>query len=239
MPRNLRRQIFELRYAPTHNFFDHRSALLDTLYSDRQTRQKNFEHWQLTDNRVDVFDTDKKRTFFVSFHNCGFSCDDPPSNNYAKDQLVKYVRLAFGVIGEYVEEIRRVGFRETQVLAVRDIETLRESLLNRFIRTDDGLFGGINATVSDLQLFPIVFKQGQNNFQITMGPTDKAQLETQLWGSDPQLPEKALYVDIDYYSVKPFVDRTPDRHITEFVTNAQDTQGRILQELSALAEGEE
>jgi hypothetical protein len=238
MPKELKRQIFELRFSPTHAFFDHRSQLLDVLYWDRQTKKKNFEHWQLTDNRVEVFDADRNRTFFFSYQNCGFSCENAPTDHYAKDQLIKYVRLAFGVVGEYIEEIRRVGFRDTRIFPVRDFDILATSLTGRFLKTDDPLFASLNASVIDVQLFPIIFKQGKNSFQITVGPTKKQQLAQQLWGDDPNLPEQALWVDVDYYAVQPAADDV-DKYVSEFLNKSHETQASVFQAFSELIKAEE
>lgn len=233
---NLKRQVFELRFAPTHAFFDHRSQLLDVLYWDKQTKKKNFEHWQLNDNRIDVFDADNKRRFFFTFHNCGFSCENAPTENYVKEQLSKFVKLSFGVLGKYIEEVRRIGFRDTRIYPVRDFDALTVLLLKRFVKTDDRIFRELNASFTDLQLFPLIFKQGKNGFQITLGPTKKEQLAGQLWGADPDLPEQSLFVDVDYYAIQPAVGEGVDRYVSEFLNKAHETQQKIFQEMTALAE---
>lgn len=233
MNKNLVRQIFELRFPPLIGFFDRQSALLDALYSDRKTKRKNFEHWQLGSNRIDVFDADQKRAFFFSFQNCGFSCGDPPTANYLRDQLQKYLRLSLQALGDPLEEILRVGFRETTIVPVEDFNRLRDTLVEVFLRTDNAFFTSLGAPIADLH-FPIVFKRGSDSFKITLGPAQKNELEA-TWGKDSGLPERALYLDVDYYTTEPQTTPDPVTHATNFITKAQAMQNKILTELIAVA----
>jgi hypothetical protein len=216
MSDNLVRQIFELRFSPFADFFDRRSALLDVLYSDRKTKHKNFDHWQLAPNRVAVFDADHKREFFFSYQNCGFSCADPPTANYVRDQLQKYLRLSLQALGDPLEEVLRVGFRETTIVPVEDFDRLRDVLVKVFLKTDNAFFTSLGASIADLH-FPIVFKRGSDRFQITLGPAQKNELEA-TWGKDSSLPERALYLDVDYYTTEPQMTSEPVTHATNFIT---------------------
>ena len=238
MNKVLIRQILELRFFPTHNFFDHRSAVLDALYKDKRTKKKHFEHWRMSNNHIEVFDKDRKRAFFFSFRNCGFRCEDPPTANYFGEQLQKYLGLSFEVLGEYIEGVQRIGFRSKRVIPVIDPGKVRDALVKNFLRTESSFYKAVGATIEDVQLFPIVFKQGSNKFQVTTGPAKAEQLED-LWGKDANLPEQALWLDMDYYAVEPKVQIELPTYIANFLVKAQTAETTVLTEIRRAVLGQE
>lgn len=238
MNKVLIRQILELRFPPFHVFFDHRSAILEALYKDKKTKKKHFEHWRLSNNRVDAYDKDRKRAFFFSFRNCGFRCEDPPTANYFGEQLQKYLGLSFEVLGEYIEGVQRIGFKSTRVIPVSDLGKVRDAFVRNFLKTESSFYGAVGATIEDVQLFPIVFKHGSNKFQVTTGPAKAEQLED-LWGSDTDLPEQALWLEVDYYAVQPKVQIELTAYIADFLAKAQKAETTVLTEIRRAVLGQE
>jgi|SRR5208337_568079 len=227
------RQVFELRYLPLFRFFDCRSKLLEELYRDPKTKKNNFEHWQLGADRVHLFDADQKRAFFVTFSNCGFTCENPATEGFSKDQIMKYMTLTSEVIGENIEEIQRVGFRQIRVVPVEDLQDTKRLLKEVFIRTDSQFFRELESPIVDFTLLPLVFKHGDHSFQITLGPATKQELEQRL-GSISDLPETSLYFDVDYFSLKPNFTRGLRLGISDFLNHSHETLGKITEQLMSM-----
>lgn len=235
MSKHLTRDIFELRFPPMITFFDRRSGLLEALYRDAKSGKNNFEHWQLEDGRVSVFDEDNSRTFSFSFHNCVFACKNPPTEHYTRDQVLRYVGGAAEYLGDKIGPIQRAGFRETQVFPARDFGKLAKALIDAFIKPDNPLFRVGEARPVDLSLFPLVFTHGPNKFQANFGPARREELRT-LWGEDKDLPDQALFLDVDYYAVQPKVSDGVQQYVSQFLAKAREAQQSVSEELRRLAE---
>jgi hypothetical protein len=232
MNSELKRDIFEIRFFPMPAFFDRKSDLIEALYQDAKTKQNNFEHWQLTQDRVTLFDEDKSRLFQVSFRSCAYSVIQPATDNYARDQIQKYFGTVADYFGGKIEKVQRVGFRQTRVVAIKDFDELRDRIIQEFIKTDSSIFKAFGNQIYDVQVFPIVFKHGPNKFQITMGPTLQEQLKL-LWGDDAEFPEQALFLDVDYFAVEPRIPNDDLKgYVTDFLAKAKDVQSRVFQEVS-------
>src|SRR5260221_4054556 len=227
------RQVFELRYEPLVQFFDRRSELLGRIFKDSKTKQPNFQHWQLRDSRVDFVDADQMRMFIVTYRNCGYQCDDPPSENYAKDQILKYVTAASEVIGEDFEVIQRIGFREIQVFPVEDLQPIKKLLKENFIQTDTPFFRALNANLDDFTVLPLVFRKGDHSFQITLGPASKDDIAMRV-GNVADMPDAALYADIDYYSIGPQLKPGFRTTIADFLNRSHDTVTTIREQLTQM-----
>jgi hypothetical protein len=236
MNKTLKRETFELRFFPMAAFFDRRSGLLDLLYRDSRTKKNNFQHWQLDQNRVALFDADGSRTFSCSFQNCAFSCVDPPTDNYSHDQILKYFGATADYFGDKIENVLRAGFRRIQVVPVKDFDELTKKLVDAFVKVENPLFQALGSSLNDLKLFPFVFKHGGNKYQITLGPTTREELKT-LWGDDPELPERAMYVDVDYYAVQPAIHTDLTKYVAEFLAKAKEIDNRIFPQLTEMATG--
>jgi hypothetical protein len=225
------RQVFELRYFPLFQFFDSRSAILSNVFRDPRTKKNNFDHWQLRENRVDFFDADQKRIFYVSYQNCGYQCENPPTENYSKDQILKYMTLVTEVIGDDIEEVQRIGFRETRVYSVEDYQNLKKLLRETFIRTDSQFFKELDAKLTDFTLLPLVFQHGDHEFQVTLAPATKAEQQLRV-GNASDLPDEGLFLDVDYYAIKPNFKNQLKPSIADFLNKSHDTLATIHQQLT-------
>lgn len=227
MDKPLKRDTFELRFFPIAAFFGRKSELLDLLYRDPKTRKHNFEHWQFEENRIILFDADKSRVFSFSFQNCQYQCENPATDGFARDQILKYAGTSLEFFGDKIETILRIGYRQTQVFPVDDFDKLSQLLAETFIKTDNILFKSLEAPIVDVQLFPTVFKHGANRFQITLGPVKSEQLKA-LWGADATFPEQALFLDVDYYAVQPKGATDDLRHyVVEFLGKANEILAKV------------
>lgn len=227
----LKKQVFELRFFPIAVFFDRKSELLDLLYRDPKTKKKHFEHWQFNPDWIRLFDQDESRSFQVSYQNCVYFTLRPPTDNYARDQILRYVGETVEFFGDKIDQVLRVGFRETTLFPVKAFDDLAELLVQTFVKTDSSFFQALGAPMYDLQLFPMVFKHGQNRYQITLGPTPKEQLLA-LWGVDSKLPDQALFLDVDYYALQPTITSDLRSYVAEFLNKERDINAKVLTDLS-------
>jgi len=232
MSEEIKRDIFEIRFFPVPAFFSRKSDLIELLYRDAKTKQNNFEHWQLTEDRVTLFDEDKRRLYQISYKNIAYSIIQPATENYARDQIQKYFGLTADHFEDKIEKIQRVGFRQTRVITIKDFDEVKDQIVKNFIKTDNAVFQAVGNQIADVQVFPTVFKHGANRFQITLGPAMKDQLKI-LWGSDWEFPEQALFVDVDYFAVEPRIPNNDLKgYVAEFIAKAKDIQSKVFPEVS-------
>ena len=231
----LKRETFELRFFPIAVFFGHQGDLLDSLYRDPKTKKNNFEHWQWNQNQIILFDADKSRSFMCSYQNCAYTSTNPPTANFAHDQILKYFRSVADFFGDRLDNIQRIGLRQTHIVPVKDFDELAKRLANEFVKLDNPLIESLGGSVADLKLFPLVFKHGANKFQVTLGPTRKEELRP-LWSEDAEFPDQALFLDVDYYAIQPKVIEV-ERYVAEFLVKARETFNRVSSGVLPMAEG--
>ena len=139
---------------------------------------------------------------------------------------MKFFGIVADTLGDELGNIQRIGFRETQVFPTNNFDELSENIVKAFIKSDNPFFEALNAKIQDVQLFPVIFRHGKNKFQITLGPMEKVQLQ-QMWGPSEDLPDNALYLDVDYYSIQP--DRTSDLKllVADFINKAREIDSKV------------
>ena len=223
--RVIRKSIFEMRYEPQPHFFDRRGSILEQLFRDSPSDKPNFTHWQLRDNRVDVFEPEYDRICFVSFRNSGYQIEYQPSGNYFRDQLGKYMRVPLDHLRP--SRLLRVGIRLGFVHPVRSFDETVKQIVRALYRTDDTRFVDLTKDLVDVQAIPFVCKEGAYAYTITSGAMRQVEYEQKkFFNKTDGLPEHSMWVDIDYAATDLDLGKDPHRRVMEFVEHAEQ---RVVQ----------
>jgi hypothetical protein len=216
----IRRSIFEMRYEAQPHFFDKRGAVLEQLFRDPSSEKPNFTHWQLRDNRVDVFEPDYDRLCFVSFRNSGYHIEYQPSDNFFRDQLRKYMRVPVEALG--IRHLKRIGIRVGFVHPVRSFDDTVKRITRALYRTNDSRFVDLTKDIVDIQGVPFVCKEGRYAFRITAGAMKLAEYEQlNVFNRTEGLPEFSLWMDIDYATNDLDLGKESHRSLMEFLEHAE------------------
>jgi hypothetical protein len=196
---NINSQLLEFRFKPNPEFLDIRGKLAEEL-SD----QLSFEHWNIIDNRVDVFKKDSVLRAFVGFRNAGFSSMCSPTRNYFFDNCSKFINKLFSYeIFEKGLEIQRIGFKTSFCNSYDGtFEDLKDRIFSRYMILSDGTKNVHDQSAKTVDIaINLILKDKFGNFATTCGPMIKDQLKEYFPG-EKELPDIGLFYDIDYW-IKP------------------------------------
>lgn len=186
---------FEIRYRPNPRVLDVRGEWADDLSS-----HLTLPHWNIVENRVDIFSSDKQDHAFVSFRNAGMVVQNPPTENYFSDKAVRFVKrlLSFPVMGSSLH-VERIGLRYKQAIPYDlTFEALVAQLTASYIRLSPELETAmLGARLEDMGA-PLNFVDSVGHFNTVVGPMKEEQFK-QSFRSDQNLPAVGVFVDVDYW----------------------------------------
>jgi hypothetical protein len=185
-------QVLEIRYKPEARVLDHRGT-----WADQLQHQFNLSEWQITENRVDVYDKENSKRLFIAFRNAGCTLRNSGQTSFI--QLTQsFLRFLF----------RQSFFRTLQVERI--------GVLGRFARRYNGSFENLlriykervysirpeveRAFAAELVDIgsPLDFRTAQGEIHSATGPMKKEQLR-QFFDFVKEPPDVALYFQIDYF----------------------------------------
>lgn len=198
-PGILAEQILEIRFRPDARVIDRRGALATAI-----SAQLGLPHWQLIENRVDLWNEDEDTRAFVGFRNMGFILRrySLPGNfiDHANN-FVRYVlsQQPFGAVPLLVE---RLGVRVRFAMPVRaPFASLVDRYQQRVFPVQPAyrsLFGGVLTDIGA----PLYFKTELGKLHTHGGPMEKWQIRNFFdYVKEDRLPDVALYTDLDYSTV--------------------------------------
>src|SRR6266852_924008 len=83
-------RVVEIRFKPNGRILDYRGQWAQAIAEHLKVPE-----WQITDNRLDVFDKSEARRFFLAFRDCGATIKDAPTETYFLDHAVKFLEFIF------------------------------------------------------------------------------------------------------------------------------------------------
>lgn len=188
-------QILEIRYKPNARILDYRGELAAAI-----SEQLNLPRWQISRDRVDVFDeTTHRRRAFVSHNRLGFTVQDAPTPNYFGDKAGQFLRLISGI--EYVGdrwEVIRLGVR-ARFLEPAEGVSFEEAVLRflrRFSEVTPEAQEAIGADIEDFGL-TLELRDELGWFKQQVGPM-AAEQSTQILKDRDDYPDVGIYCDIDH-----------------------------------------
>jgi len=161
-------------------------------------------HWQIVENRVDVFNEDRTFRGFVGFRNAGLGILDSPNREYFADQAIKLIRFIIKLdgFGDPVV-VERLGVRSKFCDPFKgSFDELRDRFASEYITITDRAKEaiGIDSRLVDIGA-PLNMADRLGNFNTVSGPMLKAQFPT-FFTKDEIFPDVGLFYDIDYW-IKP------------------------------------
>jgi hypothetical protein len=193
--------VLEIRFQPMGSFLDMRGRIADFIKS-----QNHFAHWQITENRVDFSNLEKRdedpETAYVAFRNCGYQVHNPSTHNYFSDRGGKFINLLgqvpnfrfpsiqrFGVRGQFFTSIEKESFGE-----------LKDEILRKSISSE--LQGIVDAVIDD---FGITLDCRENDLflKLHFGPMKKDQFVEQFskMAQDEAVSKNGFFMDVDCHKV--------------------------------------
>ena len=185
--------VVEVRYEPTSTFIDRRGET-----AARLLQEFGLPHWEINENRTDVFHNETGERVFVSFNNCGYSVRDSNPPDHFSDRAGKLVRLVGSedILGDPLD-VHRIGVR------------------SRFLVPFEGSFGDLMKryeeryavlraeALSDAHLTDIGvtldLEDGVGKFKTQTGPMQlEAQMRFFMNNREAKYPTAGLYFEVDY-----------------------------------------
>ena len=80
--------------------------------------------------------------------------------------------------------------------------------------------------------FPLNFVSGEDFFNVVTGPMEKGQSQ-QFFGDDEDLPQSAIYIDVDYFR-RDFSSDLRQRNVLEFIDTGVNKSKNIADTIVSL-----
>lgn len=176
-----------------------------------------------------MFMTWGKKTVFVGFRNCGYTCFNSPTANYFPDKATKFYKLLSGLEGfGNPIFIERIGVRSKFITSYsKGFEDLRNRYSTRYLAITEKAISEIRANLVDIG-GPLNFSDKFGNFYTMSGPMMKDQMK-EFIRSQKDYPDVGFYYDIDYWQ-KPNKELDANeiiRMIKSFSSEAWERHERI------------
>jgi hypothetical protein len=191
--------LFEIRYKPNAKLLDHRGE-----WAEKLSKHMSLEHWQIVENRLDVFSEDKERLLFLAYRNGGAMLINIPNKDYFynfTNKLINFV-MALEHFGDPIY-IERIGVRNKFCTPFPGtFESLRNRYATRYFNIPDKAKTaiGVDAELIDVGV-SIDFKDSIGEFKTMTGPMTSRQFP-EFFSVKEGFPSVGIFYDIDY-SVKP------------------------------------
>jgi len=191
--------LVEFRYQPNSRILDFRGTWAKAI-----SEYLELSHWQIVENRFDMFNDDKTFRCFVGFRNAGMAILDSPERNYFSDQAIKFYRFLFKLDG-FNDPIfaERLGVRSKYCDPYKNsFDELRDKFSSIYISITDRAKDAIGRESQLVDVgAPLNFVDKLGNFNTISGPMIKSQFPN-FFTKDEVFPDVGFYYDIDYW-IKP------------------------------------
>ena len=204
---NLNEHILEIRYKPNPKILDYRGTWAEGI-----SGHMGLKHWNIVQNRVDVYNEDSSLQAFVSFKNAGFVALDTQTRDFFPNKALRFFKYLFSMDGFGKELfVERLGVRSTFVQEFKgEFDELLNKYKTNYLSLTEKASKVIDAELVDIG-GPLNFKDKNGNFNTMSGPMKSEQLSGYFGRSSDKLPDVSLYYDIDSW-IRPKKDLT-DREI--------------------------
>jgi hypothetical protein len=186
--------VFEIQFPANSIFLDTRGKFAKDLSAEMAMKE-----WQIVENRIDIFDTDKKRRGIVSYINCAYIIRENNSHKNFTDQVSKFLRKCVAIKaipGNPV--IKRLGVRFTYLHEYdKTFEELLEKYNSRFIFISDTAKTVLDAKVIDIAS-PLTLETDIGNIRFQTGPMKAKQVKDYIGFAESPAPVN-IFIDFDYW----------------------------------------
>lgn len=198
--------IGQIQFRPSLESFSSSPVIAKTL-------EKKFEEWQVKGDNITLYSPEKSKLTQIFFDKITYLSEE----NANFDELHDYLEKIYNKLMDFsVEEIRRVGVRNTVILKSSfSFSELVELMYKKFYPRDDAFLKLSGGNPKDV-IF--VLDSERNGFlnHIRIGPVNKEEAEKHFnssFGVDVKAEENGnIFMDIDVFKIK---DLTKDSAVSE------------------------
>lgn len=185
--------LLEVRYSPNAKILDYRGS-----WAEAVSKHMELSDWQIVENRFDVFDKSKDRSFFVSYRNAGSLIRNCTTRNFFADQTNRFLRYLFEQkqFGDSLF-VDRFGVRARFATpSAESYADLLQRYTTRYLTLQPAAYEAVGGQLLDMA-GPIDFTMKNGTIKSVSGPMPKEQI-TQAFAWLEAVPERALFFDMDY-----------------------------------------
>ena len=184
----------EVRYKPNPKILDYRGTWAELI-----SNHMNLSEWKIIENRIDIYDKEKKNHAFVGFRNAGLVAVDTPTRNYFPDKALKFFKYLFSLEGfEKTPFLLRIGVRSRFCKEYNgSFDELRDKYSSKYLSLTERAKEIIGAKLLDIG-GPLNFSDRYGNFNTMSGPMKDEQMP-QYFQYTEDFPDVGLFFDIDYW----------------------------------------
>lgn len=197
--------LLEFRYKPNSKILDFRGEIAEGL-----ANKLNLNHWRISDNRVEVYDTDAIEKSlvrgFISFRNAGFVLQNAQGGNNFHNRaepLIDFIYENNRIFGR-VLHIERVGVKA--IFANQffgDFSSLLSLYSSHYLTPVSSLSTEVKADIVDIGGNLNFVSQAGYNFNIVSGPMGAEQQKNYFPLVENRV-EPILFIDIDSFKTEKF-----------------------------------
>ena len=218
------RHVFEMRFKPNSKILDFRGEWTNFLSSEM-----NLPEWRIDINRIDLYDA--KDLAFLSYKNCGFACQLPPTKHYFEDRAVKFLRSVFRIEGATPSPVTRLGVRSTFLESYSgDFHSLFEKYKQKVIAPTPQMTEILGGQLIDLGA-PLNCKDGDAYFNTMSGPVGTAQIK-QFFPDIESTPDVGIFFEIDYFQEK--IGNAPEEQLAALIKSFTQKSWEKVEKLTHL-----
>lgn len=188
--------IFEVRFKPNTKALDRRGEWAEAL-----TNHTRLEHWQIDQNRIDVFSKDREIHAYVSFRNAGLTVNDVPNRDYFPNYADNFLSFVFELNGfGDTKRVERIGVRKKFCTPFTgSFEELMKRYSTRYLIIPEKAWEAIGpgSKLADIGGH-LNFADQTGNFNTMSGPMLQKQF-SDYFSNGGQFPTVGLYYEIDYW----------------------------------------
>jgi len=218
------KHLVEVRFKPNARILDKRGELAEALSTPL------FNYWNISTNRIDFLSKDNKTIqAFFSYKNLGLLASHPNETAYFIDEAKAFIKNAWTHFP--ADKISRIGVRSTYIVPVKDFTKAFEAYKEKFLKLSAEELKKFDGDLVDVG-FPLNFVSGEDFFNVVTGPMEKGQSQ-QFFGADEDLPQAAIYIDVDYFR-RDISSDLKQRNILEFIDTGVNKAKSIADTIALL-----
>lgn len=225
--------VVELRYRPNAKILDHRG-----VWAEQISEHLELPHWQIIENRIDIFSKGQTEHAFVGFRNAGYTAADTPTKNFFTDKATKLFRFLF-TLDNFGRElfVERLGLKSKfSTIYEGTFEELTARFADRYVKLSPEAATAIGSDAKLVDIgAPLNFVDKRGNFNTVAGPMSRQQLPT-FFRKDEGFPEVALYYEIDYF-IKPSRELSGKEIVSTITAFAHEAWSKNERIASLVVEG--